>query len=404
MNKFLIFIFFILAMNSACVIQDGFDLLPPGTYRATIDLQGKKLPFNFDIKCVSNHCEKFEMIIQNAEEKIVVKDIERKGDSIIAKMPLYNSEIRAKVSKGILDGWYVDYNKQTPYRLLFHADYGINYRFYNEIEQTPINVAGKWEVYFENDSSKAIGIFQQKGNIVQGTFATESGDLRYLEGMIVRNELYLSCFDGTHTYLFEANYKENNLNGVFYYNKTKNTKWYAKRNENAELRSPFTLTKTKNNQPFSLNMKDIYGKTIDLNSAEYKDKVIVLQILGTWCPNCIDESKYINEIYNENNNVAYIGIAFERFEDSTKSNQAILKMTQQLNLKYPIINSGKTSKEVQTFFSNLDNFMSFPTTLYLDKNHVIQKIHTGYYGPATGKYFEAFKAEHKAVIDALLKS
>lgn len=403
MRKILLIISILFFSLNSCVIQDGFDLLPPGNYRATIDMQGKKLPFNFEVICTKTHCQTFNIIIKNAEEKIEVNDIEQKGDSIILKMPLYNSEIRAKVSKGILDGWFIDYNKKEPYKLLFHADYGLQYRFYNEIEQNPINIAGKWEVFFENDSSKAIGIFKQNGNIITGTFATETGDLRYLEGMVVRNEMYLSCFDGTHTYLFNATYNNNALNGIFYYNKTKNTKWQAKRNEKAELRSAFSLTKIKNESQFTLNKNEVLGKNINLDNQDYKNKIIVLQILGSWCPNCIDESKYINEIYNKNNNVKYVGIAFERNEDTIKSNTALLKTIHNLNLKYPIINSGKTSKDVLSFFPSLENFMSFPTTLYLDKNHIIRYIHTGYYGPATGEYFEKFKAEHSNILKNLEK-
>jgi hypothetical protein len=46
--------------------------------------------------------------------------------------------------------------------------------------------------------------------------------------------------------------------------------------------------------------------------------------------------------------------------------------------------------------------MSFPTTLIIDKKGSIRKIHTGFNGPATGKYYTDFKKEMSVFINQLL--
>src|SRR5581483_4586713 len=94
------------------------------------------------------------------------------------------------------------------------------------------------------DSSKAIGVFKQKQQIVTGTFLTETGDYRYLDGVADGNELYLSCFDGAHAFLFKGTIDAKNfVTGTFYSGMHWEEKWVAKRNEKFELRDPFSLSK-----------------------------------------------------------------------------------------------------------------------------------------------------------------
>ncbi len=394
---FLIFI-------SACVIQNKYELVAPGKWRAVLTMNGKNLPFTFESTCLDKTCNKINWTIQNADEKIKVDNIEIKGDSVLIKMPLYNSAIKARVTKGNMQGWYYDYNKKDNYKLPFNADFGTSYRFYDIVENSPKNITGKWDVFFAEDSSKAIGIFEQKGNIVTGTFATETGDYRYLEGIITKNDLYLSCFDGTHTYLFEATLTDDQtLRGVFYYNNTGKTLWEGKRNNNAHLRDAFALTSTKQNTNVNFSFTDIQGNAISLTDESFKNKPTVIQILGSWCPNCIDETKFLAEDSKNNPNIAYVALAFERTDNIAQARNNISNIVQRLSIPYPVLLTGKTNKQVLEALPFLENFMSFPTTIYLNKQHEVIKRHTGFYGPVTGNYFTQFKNEHKKVLSEIQK-
>jgi hypothetical protein len=58
-----------------------------GVYRATLLLNeetGLELPFNFEVKYKGN---KSQIIIQNAQEKITVEELEIKGDSVNFLIP-----------------------------------------------------------------------------------------------------------------------------------------------------------------------------------------------------------------------------------------------------------------------------------------------------------------------------
>ena len=72
---------------------------------------------------------------------------------------------------------------------------------------------------------------------------TETGDYRFLEGTVQENKFWLSVFDGAHAFLFEGKIlNDNELTGTFRSGKHYTTTWAAKRNADATLTSPDSLT------------------------------------------------------------------------------------------------------------------------------------------------------------------
>ena len=49
----------------------------------------------------------------------------------------------------------------------------------------------------------------------------------------------------------------------------------------------------------------------------------------------------------------------------------------------------------------LNHVLSYPTTIFVDAEGKVQKIHTGFNGPATGEKYEAFQKEFHQFIDKL---
>lgn len=59
---------------------------------------------------------------------------------------------------------------------------------------------------------------------------------------------------------------------------------------------------------------------VNFEDEAFKDKVKVVQILGSWCPNCRDESEFINKYISDfpNEKLVFVGLAFERKGDPQK--------------------------------------------------------------------------------------
>jgi hypothetical protein len=74
------------------------------------------------------------------------------------------------------------------------------------------------------------------------------------------------------------------------------------------------------------------------------------------------------------------------------------------NITYTEIFGGLADKKaVAESFPALNTFLSFPTILFIDKKGNVDKIYTGFTGPATGAYYTQFIKEFNDEVDQLLK-
>ncbi|MBS1659562.1 MAG: TlpA family protein disulfide reductase, partial [Bacteroidetes bacterium] len=176
-----------------------------GQWRAYLERKdGNNIVFNFEVK---DSAGKKVLYIRNAAERLLVDDISREGDSVIIKLPLYESQLRAAITKeGNLEGVWIRHLVSDFLVVPFKA-------FYGQASRWPAaggkgSVAGRWAAVFRSlngkDTTFRVGEFKQVGNKVTGTFLDAGGDLRYLEGAVTGDSLKLSCFDVTYAYFFTA--------------------------------------------------------------------------------------------------------------------------------------------------------------------------------------------------------
>lgn len=381
------------------------ELLEMGNYRAVLKIQdNQELPFTFKVK------ENNLIEIYNAGEVIEVDEITYKNDSIYIQTPVFEGYIAAKVSNNQqLKGYFVkpSLNRVVP----FFASNN-NKRFISK-NTASFNITGKWETVFSPKSKKdryiAKGIFTQENNKVTGTFRTTTGDYRYLEGIIDGDSLKLSTFDGAHAFLFIAKITDSSMIGNFYSGNHWKEPFIAKLNNNYELPDENTLTVLNDGyHNFNFSFPNENGHLISYEDEQFKNKVVIVQIMGTWCPNCLDESKYYVEYLkkNKNSNLKFVALAFETDKTQKKAFEKINRLKKRLNITYPILLAqygGSNKKEAAKKLPMLNHILSYPTTIFIDKKGSVRKIHTGFNGPATGKKYIQFKNEFEDFVTTLLK-
>jgi thiol-disulfide isomerase/thioredoxin len=385
--------------------------LKEGIYRGVLFLDEEKnieLPFNFTVEYKGKNPR---IIIMNSDERIVVDEITIRGDSVKFKMPVFDTEFKALMVGTGLEGYWINNYRTTKNKIKFKATYGESKRFLFTPGKVDPLFEGKWEVTFSpgiKDSSKAIGIFhhQEQTDYVSGTFLTETGDYRYLEGMRHENKLYLSAFDGSHAFLFLIENRGGDLiEGIFYSGAHHSEKLIGKKNDAFKLRNANEITITVNNEKLNFSFPDLDNKTVTLDDKKYANKPVIVQLLGTWCPNCMDECRYLKQLYNQykSQGLEIVGLAFEKTTDREKAVQLIKRLKQRLNIDYEILVTGQTGKEkASESFRSLNGITAFPTTIFLNKEHRIVRIHTGFNGPATGKEYDTFKEETEKLVDKLI--
>lgn len=371
-----------------------------------------ELPFVFEV--IYENETDFYIEILNGEERIRVDDItmgrdpRTAKDTVLIRFPVFDSYISAIVESNVMEGfWVVNYREN--YSIPFVAHHGRNHRF-TTLKKTPaIDLTGRWETTFESedeDPYPAIGEFVQKDNHLTGTFYTETGDYRYLEGTIQADKAYLSCFDGSHAFLFEAKIRpDQTMIGSFRSGAHYQAIWQARRNPDFQLGDPDTLTRLLPGvETLSFSFPDPDGKMVSLADPKFDGKIKLVQIMGTWCPNCRDETNFLLDYLGKNptQELAVVALAFERYREEPRAFQAIRTYKEKLGLPYDVLLAGYHDKtEALSRLPMLNEIISYPTLLIVDRDNRVRRIHTGFSGPATKEY-ESFKARFQQTIEKLV--
>jgi len=383
----------------------------------------KKGKWNAELELNENDVLPFDMLIEkkgkglkfcviNGDERIPLDSPVLVNDSVHLKFPFFNSELVFHVdSKKSLSGYWQNFNKGDNYRIPFTSRRKKTSRFSNVKKKTGgLNYHGKWEVEFEpnTDSSyPAIGVFKQdeNSNQVTGTFLTETGDYRFLAGNSIGDSVYLSCFDGSHAFLFKAFNTKGDLHGKFFSGSHWQSEWVAKRNESIELTSPDDLTYLKDSSSFVFDLKSIDGGSFSFPNEQTKDKVVIIQIMGTWCPNCLDETIYYKDLYDKYNNqgLEIISIGYENGDSFEQHVNSINRLKNKLGLEFTFLVGGNAKKDLASeHFNMLNEIISFPTSIYIGRDGKVKRIHTGFNGPGTGSYYEDYTKTTNALVEYLL--
>jgi len=377
--------------------------LKQGFWRAEINMQNQQLPFNFE---VFKKGENYEINLINSKETIPLDEVIIVGDSVFITLHIFDIELRAKINGETLNGLYIK-NYKENYRIPFVATYGKSSRFDNPESSTQFD--GNWQTTFvEDDGSSypAIGIFKKEGNILTGTFLTETGDYRYLEGYTKENRMSLFTFDGNHAFIFNAIVENDSLKGEFHSGKDYKETFTSYKNKDAKLTNANELTYLKEGfDQIEFSFPGLDGKPVTLQDEKYQNKVVMLQIFGTWCPNCMDETKFYSNWYDKNKDkgVEIIGLAYEAKDDFEYAKARVEKMKQKYNVGYDYVIAGIYDKEeAAKTLPMLNHVLSFPTTIFIDKKGKVRRIHTGFSGPATGKYYEEFVDEFNSFMNTLI--
>lgn len=74
-----------------------------------------------------------------------------------------------------------------------------------------------------------------------------------------------------------------------------------------------------------------------------------------------------------------------------------------LGIPYEILFAGKSGvASASKALPAINGIEAFPTTIFIDKKGAVRKVHTGFNGPATGKFYDEFKVEFNQLVDSLL--
>lgn len=389
------------------------DRLRPGPWLMQLDLRTSTdkgpvvLPFTFEV--LTDSARGTALRIRNGAEIIDVDEVRIDGDSIRVHMPLFDSEFIGRLhGDTAINGRWFNYLRGPGYSIPFAAHAGPSARFAG-LSGDNERVAGTWACHFAPgtpDAYDAVGLFEADAERVTGTFGTETGDHRFLEGGMRADSFLLSSFDGSHAYLFRAVLRNDSLIGEFRSGIHSLEPWHAVRDPDFQLRDPDSLTFLKEGYDMvDIRLPDLQGDTISLMDARFEGRVRMVQIMGSWCPNCMDESRLLAQMHEQYHNAGLdvVAVAFEREADPVRAVEMLKRYQHRLQIPYDILYAGSSKKEeVAAKLPFLNHLMSYPTCIFIDRLGKVRRIRTGFYGPSTGQHYRNYQHNLEQFLERML--
>jgi peroxiredoxin len=274
----------------------------------------------------------------------------------------------------------------------------------------PPAVGGRWAITLRSASgasTPAIGEFKQVGARIFGTILDPTGDHRFLEGDIQGRELSLSRFDGGSAYLYHATLNaDGTLSGRWWSGAWSEDTFTARRDAAATLADPAAAAAAAA-PPARLEFRfpDLDGRPVSLEDARFKGKVVIVALGGSWCPNCHDEAQFLQPLYRElgPQGLEIVYLQFEHYGDFAQAVAANRRFVAQFDIRWPVLIAGISEREdAARKLPALGGVFAFPTTVVLDREGRVRKVHSGFSGPATGQHYQDFRKEFTELVRGLL--
>ena len=331
------------------------------------------------------------LVVKNGKEEIFVKS---QGEGCYS-VPVFGGSWTGEWSGGVWAGVWVDSLRTNDYRVKLEV---------SPLER-PVPVMGE-PIHSVWDTSLGKFKLTQRGDSAWATFMTSTGDYRYQAGKIdtTTNEFKLQNFDGVHLFYFEGVIRGDSItDGVFKSGIHYSTSWSGVRAENEKV-------KWSSKQEWGRGEKVVFkgvnsGGDIEVWSRERLKKsgyrLLVVDVMGTWCPNCMDEARLLKELAIDYPEILVVSMSFERSKGG-EALRRIAEFKKSVGISWEILHGGNASKsEADSCLAFFGGIKSFPTTAFIPiEGDPI--VHSGFSGPATGAGYEEEVVFFRETIEGLL--
>jgi thiol-disulfide isomerase/thioredoxin len=324
------------------------------------------------------------------------------GDSVVFDIAAYAATIGAVVRGDSLVGEYHNVGRRGPRTIPFRAARG-RWR----VEPAPAQLIGRWDAQFLTDWDASPRIIELRNGEagLEGTIISNTGDYGLFWGHAQEDSFSISHFDGSYVYMLTGRLQGDTLRGIFHAGLRTQTRFVAIRSTGApHLKSPTEIT-TADTAPFRFSFPDLEGRQITEADPRLKGKVVVIDAFGTWCPTCHDAAPALVQLWQDyhQRGLEVVGLAYEVSGDSATDNPLIRLYRDTYHIPFLLLRAGTNDTEAAAAtLPQLTNFTAFPTTIFLDRNGRVRRIHAGFYGPALPNQHAKLVADMRAEVEGLL--
>ncbi len=391
----------IAAVSAASLIACGGEAGLEGSWRAALDLAGGPLRFHVELTprngglqgrlCNADRCDPFSEITPIG------------SDSLLLGMADYAAAIRVRIAGDSLVGFYRNVGNRGPRTIPFRAARGVW-----SVEPPSAALVGRWDAIFNPHERPGPRLLELRETArgLEGTIVSNTGDYGLFWGRAEADSFSMAHFDGSFVYMLTGRLDGDTLRGVFHAGARTQTPFVAVRSAGeGHLTPPTELVEPDTSGPFVFAFPDIDGRLVTNEDERFRNKIVIVEILGTWCPTCHDAAPTLVDLYRRfrDRGLEMVGLAYEVTGDPEIDGALVRRYGEKFGIEFPLllagVNDSESPRETQP---QLDGPIAFPTTIFLDRAGRVRRVHSGFYGPALGPAHEALKQELTQFTQTLL--
>jgi thiol-disulfide isomerase/thioredoxin len=383
---------------------------PVGLWRGTVkNPSGEVVAFALEIKRTG---EQLSADLLNGDERLAASSVSVTGEALKVRYDFYDGTLEARVQGDEMTGKFTrQWQKQILTREL---------RMQRNAPQpaataNAADLTGEWLLKVGVGDKQRLwrAAFQTNGNKASGTINPVTGDWGEMSGTWANGALTLNRFDVINSRVLRLQAQADGTLtgevdlGLLDPKRPVVAERVSDKNKEivATLPDPKSYTRMKNPQePFQFSGVDLNGQPVAWNDARFKDKVVVVSLTGSWCPNCHEETPYLQTLYDKykQDGLEVVALAFEYTGEKERDTEQVRLFAKRHGVQYPMLWAGSTDDANQKL-PQLENFGAYPTSVFIGRDGLVKHIHAGFEGRATGARFTKLKADIEAMIQLLLK-
>jgi thiol-disulfide isomerase/thioredoxin len=378
-----------------------------GQWEGTVVVDNMTVPFRIDITGKAN---KLEAAFINGDERVTSSRGMQVKDAVELDFDQYAETLRGNLEGGELKGIIAGKFGPGPRSdLAFEAHRYVPQP--NPPAVTVPEIGGLWEIEVKSPKGEDAWRFivRQTGADVSAAILRVDGDTGALTGRFRDGKFVLSHFSGERPYLMEAALRSDGSLAITLHDYTGARVLPAYRPADARAKGlpeptdPAQHTRVADpTKPFEFSFPDISGRTISNKDARFLGKVVLVNITGSWCPNCHDEAPFLAQLYDKYRYRGLEVVALDFEEPEQIADLTRLRwFVQHYGIHYTVLVGGDPD-DVNKKIPQLVNLNSWPTTVFIGRDGRVKSVHAGFASPASGDLNGQLEVEFSARVEALL--
>jgi len=378
-----------------------------GLWDATLKQGATEIPFKIGFSGTGSDVKGWFF---NGEDKLVSSGGTYENGALVLNFDSYLGVLKLTLKDGALDGdWSTSRGGRSGAATPVHA---VRDTPQSAPKTTPPNVAGVWvlEDVKSSKGEKAWNlVLTQNGNDLTASILRVDGDTGALTGGWQDGKFVVSHFDGSRPAVWSITPQADGTISVDQGSGRGGGTILAIRPEEvkakglAEPTDPNAFTSVKDaTQPFPFSFPDLDGKIVSSTDARFQGKVVLINITGSWCPNCHDEAPFLAEVYNKyrSKGLEIVALSFEE-ADQVANPTRLRAFIKQNGIKYTVLLGGETNSAKEKL-TQAQNWNAWPTTFFVGRDGLVKGVHAGFPSPGSGELYKRDKEEFISTVEQLL--